>query len=205
MRTKGKISSWNDEKGYGFISPIGGGERVFIHIKAFVNNNRRPEVNQVVTYALSTDKQGRPRAVKATLAGDRLPQKAKKPNETLPIISSIVFLTLVAATVISSKMPPLIFTLYLAASLLTFVVYALDKTAARKGTWRISENTLHTLALFGGWPGAIVAQQKLRHKSKKQSFRTVFWLTVLINCGAFAWALTPDGAIILQSLLGAVA
>jgi uncharacterized membrane protein YsdA (DUF1294 family)/cold shock CspA family protein len=205
MRTKGKISSWNDEKGYGFISPIGGGERVFIHIKAFINNNRRPEVNQVVTYALSTDKQGRPRAVKATLAGDRLPQKAKKPNETLPIISSIVFLTLVAATVISSKMPPLIFTLYLAASLLTFVVYALDKTAARKGTWRISENTLHTLALFGGWPGAIVAQQKLRHKSKKQSFRTVFWLTVLINCGAFAWALTPDGAIILQSLLGAVA
>ncbi len=205
MRTKGKISSWNDEKGYGFISPIGGGERVFIHIKAFVNNNRRPEVNQVVTYALSTDKQGRPRAVKATLAGDRLPQKAKKPNGTLPIISSIVFLTLVAATVISSKVPPLIFTLYLAASLLTFVVYALDKTAARKGTWRISENTLHTLALFGGWPGAIVAQQKLRHKSKKQSFRTVFWLTVLINCGAFAWALTPDGAIILQSLLGAVA
>jgi uncharacterized membrane protein YsdA (DUF1294 family)/cold shock CspA family protein len=205
MRTKGKISSWNDEKGYGFISPIGGGERVFIHIKAFINNNRRPEVNQVVTYALSTDKRGRPRAVKATLAGDRLPQKAKKPNETLPIISSIVFLTLVAATVISSKVPPLIFTLYLAASLLTFVVYALDKTAARKGTWRISENTLHTLALFGGWPGAIVAQQKLRHKSKKQSFRTVFWLTVLINCGAFAWALTPDGAIILQSLLGAVA
>ena len=60
MRTKGKITSWNDEKGFGFITPNTGGKRVFLHIKAFGNRNRRPEVNQVVTFALSTDKQGPP-------------------------------------------------------------------------------------------------------------------------------------------------
>ncbi len=29
---KGKITSWNDEKGFGFIRPSGGGKQVFIHI-----------------------------------------------------------------------------------------------------------------------------------------------------------------------------
>jgi len=84
MRSKGKITSWNDEKGFGFITPSSGGNRIFVHIKAF------------------------------------------------------------------------------------------SKSAARKGAWRTQESTLHLLSLVGGWPGALVAQQKLRHKSKKQSFRFVF-------------------------------
>ena len=79
-----------------------------------------------------------------------------------------------------------IFGWYLFISLLTFVIYAKDKSAAEKGSWRIPENTLHFLALIGGWPGALLAQQVLRHKSKKQPFRVVFWITVLLNCGAFA-------------------
>jgi len=83
MRTKGKITSWNDEKGFGFITPSAGGKQVFIHIKAFSNRNRRPEINQLATYALSSDKQGRPRAIKATLAGDRLPEKTKRKNGSL--------------------------------------------------------------------------------------------------------------------------
>jgi uncharacterized membrane protein YsdA (DUF1294 family) len=76
-----------------------------------------------------------------------------------------------------------IFGWYLLISLLTFVIYAKDKSAAEKGSWRIPESTLHFLALIGGWPGALLAQQVLRHKSKKQPFRFVFYLTVLLNCG----------------------
>ena len=53
---------------------------------------------------------------------------------------------------------------------------------------------MHWLSLLGGWPGALVAQQVLRHKSSKQSFRIVFWITVTINCGALAWIYTPAGA-----------
>ena len=77
-----------------------------------------------------------------------------------------------------------ILALYLAASLVTFVVYALDKSAAKAGRWRTPEKTLHILALIGGWPGAMLAQQKLRHKSQKQPFRAIFWLTVAINLAA---------------------
>lgn len=78
-------------------------------------------------------------------------------------------------------------------SLITFVVYAIDKRAAQKGSWRTPEANLHVLALLGGWPGAMIAQQALRHKSKKTSFRVVYWITVILNSMAVVWLLTPPG------------
>ncbi|OOZ36099.1 DUF1294 domain-containing protein [Solemya velesiana gill symbiont] len=191
MRTKGKVSSWNDEKGYGFIEPIGRGKRIFIHINAFTNRSPRPEVNQIVTYALSTDKQGRPCAEKAALAVDRLSQQTKKSSGLFSIVGASIFLLLVAVAVFTLKAPLVILAVYLVVSLITFIAYALDKSAALKGNRRTPESTLHMLSLFGGLPGALIAQQKLRHKSKKQSFRSAFWLTVIANCGAFVWLLTP--------------
>ena len=57
--------------------------------------------------------------------------------------------------------------------------------------------------LLGGWPGALIAQQTLRHKSRKASFRAVFWLTVLVNCGLFIWLFTPSGSELLRRILAA--
>ena len=204
MRTKGKITTWNDEKGFGFITPCTGGKQVFVHIKAFGNRNRRPEINQLVTYALSADKQGRPCARKATLTGDRLPERNKYSNDSRLVIVAVFFLAIVGVSVITTKMPPSVLTLYIVASLLTFIMYAVDKSAAVKGAWRIQERTLHLLSLAGGWPGALVAQQKLRHKSKKQSFRSIFWLTVLLNCTVFVWLLTPNGGNTLRTLIASL-
>lgn len=79
-----------------------------------------------------------------------------------------------------------ILVLYLAASAASLVVYAVDKSAARHDRWRVSESTLHLLALIGGWPGALVAQWLFRHKSRKASFQAAFALTVVLNC-AFLW------------------
>lgn len=76
---------------------------------------------------------------------------------------------------------------YGALSLVCFILYAIDKSAAVNGRWRTPESTLHLLALAGGWPGAILAQQWLRHKSSKLAFRIVFWCTVALNMGAFMW------------------
>ena len=205
MRTKGKITSWNDEKGFGFITPLAGGKQVFIHVKAFSNRNRRPDINQVITYALSNDKQGRPCAANATLAGDKLPEKKKRTNSGLSTIGAAVFLFIVTISALSAKIPPLIVALYIFGSLFTFFMYAVDKSAAKNGARRTPENTLHLLSLAGGWPGALIAQQKFRHKSKKQSFRSVFWATVFLNCGAFIWLLTPTGAATMQSLISSTA
>ena len=98
----------------------------------------------------------------------------------------------------------LVFAAYTMLSMLTYVVYAIDKSSAREGTRRISEDTLHFLSLTGGWPGALLAQQVLRHKTRKQSFRFVFWLTVVVNCCVFAWLFTRTGTSTLRTLAATV-
>lgn len=128
----------------------------------------------------------------------------KRKKVSLSVIGAGFFLIIVGVTVFTARIPILIFALYLSVSLITFIVYAVDKSAARKGIYRTRESTLHLMSLIGGWPGAIVAQQKLRHKSSKQSFRSVFWVTVFLNCSVFVWLLTPAGRAILQSLIDIV-
>jgi len=75
---------------------------------------------------------------------------------------------------------------YGAASIAAFAAYALDKSAARRHARRVAESTLHLLALAGGWPGAALAQSLLRHKTRKQPFRSLWWLSVALNCTALA-------------------
>lgn len=77
-------------------------------------------------------------------------------------------------------------------SLITFLVYWKDKRAAVKGTWRTPEKTLHLLSLLGGWPGALIAQRMLRHKSRKFKFQFIFWLVVIMNCIGSVFILNPD-------------
>lgn len=55
MRYQGKISGWKDQRGFGFITPNGGGERVFVHISAFDKGQQRPGDGALVTYELFKD------------------------------------------------------------------------------------------------------------------------------------------------------
>lgn len=200
MRTKGKIASWDDEKGYGFIVPLAGGDRTFVHIKAFANRSRRPSVGDVVTYTVARDTGGRPAAQQATLAGVRAPAKASRAGPVAAVWLATGFLLLAAGAVVASAIPLAILLVYLLFSAVTFAVYAVDKRAAENGHRRVPENRLHLLSLAGGWPGALVAQSRLRHKTRKQPFRTLFWATVVLNCAAFAWLFTGHGATALASL-----
>lgn len=61
------------------------------------------------------------------------------------------------------------------------LMYWRDKQQARAQAQRISERTLHVIELLGGWPGALVAQQLVRHKTRKLSFQAVFWGIVLLH------------------------
>ena len=197
MRSKGKIKSWNDEKGFGFISPFHGNEQVFVHIKAFVNNSRRPVVNDIITYTLSKNAEGKTCAIDANIAGVKKVKKNKRPS-SLPSVFSVAYLIIMGGAVHFSTFPLVLFLGYLLLSIITFIAYAVDKSAAQKGAWRTSESTLHLFALIGGWPGALIAQNRLRHKSKKQSFKLVFWITVILNCAALVWLYMPQGAEVLK-------
>ncbi|UCD74565.1 MAG: DUF1294 domain-containing protein [Phycisphaerales bacterium] len=75
--------------------------------------------------------------------------------------------------------------IYLTMSVITFIVYGLDKRAAIKGRSRVPEATLHLLGLLGGFFGALVAQQVFRHKRRKLWFILITWLIVLLHAAGW--------------------
>lgn len=213
MRVEGRIVQWDDAKGYGFIAPSDGGPKRFAHISAFGPRARRPFVGERVDYEAGTDAQGKARALKvrslepkpapagpARPAPSRRGASASASPAPSPKTSSDTgaslwlvpgFASLVLLTHLAWPLPRGLWGVYVAMSFATFIVYALDKRAARLGQWRVKESTLHALALLCGWPGALLAQHLLRHKSAKPTFRRVFWLSVALNILAFVCLFTP--------------
>ena len=70
---------------------------------------------------------------------------------------------------------------YGVVSLIAFFLYWSDKRKAQTDRWRTPENILHAVELAGGWPGALIAQQVFRHKTRKVSYQLVFWLIVALH------------------------
>lgn len=101
-----------------------------------------------------------------------------------------VFAASLAVAVVAAGLPWWVPASYGVVSIVAFVAYGLDKRAAKRGAPRTSESTLLMVGVVGGWPGALVAQQLFRHKTRKRSFRRAFWLTVVVN------------ALVLAALIG---
>lgn len=80
MRQAGRITTWNDDKGFGFLTPVDGGSRVFVHIKAFQAATRRPEERDLISYAVSVDAKGRLSASDVRFAGQRIPPPSTTPR-----------------------------------------------------------------------------------------------------------------------------
>jgi len=86
-------------------------------------------------------------------------------------------------------------------SLVTFLMYAVDKGAAESGNRRVPEGRLHLFELLCGWPGALVGQQFFRHKTRKTSFQVAFWFNVILNLAVLGWLLVwPDAEFARQAL-----
>lgn len=83
----------------------------------------------------------------------------------------------------------------LALNLLTYAAFASDKRRAVAGEWRVAESTLLTLAALGGWPAAKLAQHRLRHKTRKQPFRTRLNLSVLPMTAVLAFLASNPAAV----------
>lgn len=166
--------------------------------------NGRPQVGQRVTFEVELNAQGKKRAknvavVSAAAATSAVPRQRRAANSpaqwgTASLFALPAFLLVYLAVAVIWRVPGWVAALYAGASVVCALVYAIDKSAAVAGRWRVSESTLHTLSLVGGWPGALVAQQVLRHKSNKAAFRAVFWATVVANVVGFVAIHSPLAA-----------
>ena len=197
----GIVSNWNEEKGFGFIKPSNKKGKLFFHINDYSNKHKRPIFDLSVNYHLSTDQKGR------TCAIDVTPVKNHKNNgkgigqRFFTLILVVIFGGALFILHNERLVPTVVLYIYPFMSFIAFVAYAKDKHAAQVGTWRTPENTLHILSVFGGWPGAKIAQSFLRHKSQKVSFRVTYWITVCINCAALYWLTTPGGITWIKSVM----
>jgi len=196
MRFKGTLAEWNDDRGFGFIDPAEGGKRAFCHISGFQDRAGRPSVGQVVTYEVTADARGRPRAQQIRYAG-KSPRPARNPGSVphpgRAMATSGAFMVVVAGLASAGYVSWLVPLWYLGWSGVLFLLYGWDKSAAMGDHWRTKEATLNSLALIGGWPGGWIAQQTLRHKSRKPSFQVQFWIAVAINLAALAWLVKSGG------------
>ena len=126
-----------------------------------------------------------------------MPENSNK--SATPIV--LIFLSLVGVAVFIDKSPIITLWVYLAASIFTFFLYLKDKSSAKKGKWRTPEQTLHVYSFLCGWPGALLAQQWLRHKSQKRSFRTIFWITVVLNLAVLIWLHTTHARELINKFI----
>lgn len=198
MRFKGKLKSWNDDRGFGFIDPIQGGQEIFVHITAFDRRSGRPQLNELLWFEVEPGPQGKQRAknvefVRRFSVQSTVQREPGAPRGigSLVTIPGFVLLCIVVGILWE---PPFVLAaavFYVGASTVTYHIYARDKSAAQQGAWRIQESTLHLLAFAGGWPGALLGQQFLRHKSTKFDFRVVFWCTVILNVAGFILFCSP--------------
>lgn len=201
MRQAGRICDWNDEKGFGFVVPNGGGARAFVHVSEFQRGSRRPVDGDLISYTAGTDSRGRLQARQIRHAG----QKVEVPRQPSRLPRTAIGLGALAAAVGAwaiGVMPGLLAGVYVALSGLSCVMYWFDKMAAGREARRTPENSLHLVDVLGGWPGALIAQQQFRHKTVKQSFQLVFWMTVGLNLAGVYWLVSSGTAATLARSFG---
>jgi uncharacterized membrane protein YsdA (DUF1294 family)/cold shock CspA family protein len=214
LELRGVLKTWDDAKGCGFISPEEGYGEVFLHISA-VRGDRRPAVGDELLFISSMDRKGRQRAEHARIQGGsafdersfrrkqkRVPDAApvqKRPERRTRRPGSIQYLPLkltvfIAACILpglglalmtsAGQFGPLV--AYVLFSVVAYFMFFDDKRRAFKKKRRVPEAFLHLVELLGGWPGALVSQQRFRHKTRKLSYQGLCWLIVFIH--QFVWA-----------------
>ncbi len=138
---RGQLIKWKDERGFGFIQPADGSREAFLHISELKDATRRLQLGDTIYYHVATE-DGKIRACNAFISGARSqptsPSAIYKPTfiGKFPIWEVL----LLSAVPLSGSIHlawqianPLLLIFYPAMSLLTFGLYADDKSRAKKG------------------------------------------------------------------------
>lgn len=203
MRDQGRLVEWFDDKGYGFIQPNDSNKgRVFLHIKDFARQGPRPIVGCALDYQVILDEKGRYKAQKVVYLKAAQTVKSKKSSSSSNVVKMnkkmqpmqilcIAYILLLALLTLTGLLAGLYLLFISLMNAATYWFYMQDKEAAQLNKQRIPENSLHILAFLGGWPAAWLAQQRLRHKTQKQPFRTIYFCTIAFNILLILWLVSP--------------
>lgn len=139
----------------------------------------------------------------------RAPQRGRERRQVRRSLTGIILsmnilagaFALLAWALFDGRLPLVAFVVILAANIGALITYAADKSAAAKGNWRVSEARLHFMEVLGGWPAALVAQQLLRHKTRKLSFQVGFWTAAFTNATVLAFIMFPSLTPLLKSAM----
>lgn len=198
---KGELVMWNDLKGFGFIRPDGTEDDYFVHISTFKKGlPRRPEIGDEVHFRPHEGTTGRKRAAFALIPSLEHHQAGKGRQFSLNPRprSAFVNLLIITPLVLSGYLlvlaqNPAPFFLYWILSILTMFLYGTDKANAATRRWRVPEIYLHILEFLGGWPGALIAQNDFRHKTRVTIYVWILRGIILIHLMAwfiyFYWTL----------------
>ncbi len=183
--------------------PNAGGRKIFIHLNE-LPGRRASAVGTLITFEIGLDANRRSCAVRAQWVASPAVRRARQERrETAQSRSGwgLFSLWLAAAwtlvfigLTVYGRYPWKFVAAWFAVNLVTFVLYANDKTSAERGRWRTPESNLHLVALLGGWPAAALAQQAFRHKTSKESFRLIFWCSVIANVCLMLWLTTQHAS-----------
>jgi uncharacterized membrane protein YsdA (DUF1294 family)/cold shock CspA family protein len=109
------------------------------------------------------------------------------------LFAAVLALGCLAGAITLLPITPIPLIAYPVASLVAFLLYARDKSSAIRGQWRVPESTLHLAEALGGWPGAYIAQQTMRHKTVKTSYQAVYWIIVCLHVAFWSlWFISPQ-------------
>jgi len=195
------VKAWNSDRGFGFVRRAGTDD-LFLHVKAFPRDAVEPSVGDEITFEVERQSDGKPRAARAQYAAVPYTPPIRPTSPVLGALAVLAFAAIYVLVELAWGPVPLwVLFVYLGVSVVTFAAYAIDKSAARLRRRRVAETSLILLGMFGGWPGAILAQQLLRHKTAKPSFRAVFWMSVLLNVFVFVALNAPGVAQAIADLL----
>lgn len=212
MKLQGKVTNWNDDKGFGFVEPNGGGIRAFVHIKAFNPSSRRPVNGELIIYELVSENNNRYKATNIKFSRDinrsndrsgehSTNNRNKGKSNILGPVFAVIFCIGLLISIFNGKVPAIVGFAYILISLITILAYAKDKYSAQNNRWRTPDAILHFFSLIGGWPGALFAQKKLRHKTSKNEFITTYRITVFLNVGVLLVLYTEQGQNFLHNLI----
>jgi uncharacterized membrane protein YsdA (DUF1294 family)/cold shock CspA family protein len=184
MKTAGRIKTWHADKGYGFIDVHADAKDIFVHVTALQDRAAAPREGDRVMFDLAQGKDGRLEAVNVAVLGAAAKRDRAHAASPLALLFAVLAQAAIVAAALTGTIPRPVGAVSFVLSLVSFITYAHDKARAGRRAWRVPETNLHLLALCGGWPGALVAQQLLRHKNRKPAFQVTFWATVVLNVGA---------------------